>query len=299
MKGINSDPKHSSGSGNTIEHSTRRTRTSYPGATYILPSDIIEKQRLELQHNLYKVAFGGKLILAPVAFESGDRILDCGAGTGIWLLQLAETLSNDVHLQGIDIENRLFPQDTRHSNLNFCIHSTLTLPNEWKTTFKFIHQRLFVTALKKEQWAFELRELYNMLLPGGWVQLCEPGTRHAGEVTERVRHMITSLYASRDIFEDIWQHMPSLLKEAGFINVVTEERKTPLGRWAGQHGEQVRDNYVSLFRAMKSPVLDAGGFGVVNSEGEFDDLLTMFGDELDGTPGAYVRWFVFYAQKPQ
>ncbi|KAF8984990.1 hypothetical protein BDQ17DRAFT_1496350, partial [Cyathus striatus] len=108
--------------------------------------------------------------------------------------------------------------------------------------------------------------------------------------------MINSLYASKEIVVDIWKRLPMLLEEAGFINIVIEERRPPTGKWAGQQGEGVRDNYVSLFRALKTPILDAGGFGMVDSEEEFDLLLANFCDELDETPDSFIRWFVIYAQ---
>ncbi|KAF8990704.1 hypothetical protein BDQ17DRAFT_1255519 [Cyathus striatus] len=305
-----------------IEHSRRRARTSYPGASYILPSDISEKQRwaslsivtsaeeltkfefrLDLQHRLYKVAFDGKLVLAPVTFEAGDRILDCGAGTGIWLLQMAETVSNNVILQGIDIENRLFPRDIHYPNLSFCTHSVLALPDEWKNTYKFIHQRLFIAAMKERQWAFELGELYKMLLcralkPGGWVQHLEAGDWLAGPVNETYKNLIRRFSAARGLDWHCYKVLPQLLTDAGFKNVTIATRSTPNGKWAGEAGIISRDNLMALWRGIKVPILNNGGFGFVDSEQEMDKLLDDLEKEMDETEGAKVDWVMVYAQKP-
>jgi hypothetical protein len=49
---------------------------------------------------------------------------------------------------------------------------------------------------------------------------------------------------------------------------------------------------------MKTPVLNAGGYGVVQTEKEFDDLLDAVEAEWEQTPDAYMEFFVFTARKP-
>jgi hypothetical protein len=50
---------------------------------------------------------------------------------------------------------------------------------------------------------------------------------------------------------------------------------------------------------MKTPILQAGGYGVVQSEKEFDDLLDAVEAEWEQTPDAYMEFFVFTARKPE
>ena len=40
--------------------------------------------RLNLQHRIIVKAFDGKLLVAPVSLKEGDRILESGAGTGVY-----------------------------------------------------------------------------------------------------------------------------------------------------------------------------------------------------------------------
>ena len=50
---------------------------------YILPNDESELDRLDLTHNMIKIAMKNKLYNAPVP-KTAKRILDIGTGTGIW-----------------------------------------------------------------------------------------------------------------------------------------------------------------------------------------------------------------------
>lgn len=44
------------------------------------------RDRLDMQHQIYRVALEGKLFLAPIAKERIGRVLDVGCGTGEYSL---------------------------------------------------------------------------------------------------------------------------------------------------------------------------------------------------------------------
>jgi ubiquinone/menaquinone biosynthesis C-methylase UbiE len=46
-------------------------------------------QKLDLEHHLFLLTFGGKLALAPVGNQL-HRVLDVGTGTGYWAIDFAE-----------------------------------------------------------------------------------------------------------------------------------------------------------------------------------------------------------------
>jgi ubiquinone/menaquinone biosynthesis C-methylase UbiE len=48
----------------------------------MLPNDVTEQDRLNLQHHLFRLTAHGALYLAPVP-GYGDSVLDIGCGTGI------------------------------------------------------------------------------------------------------------------------------------------------------------------------------------------------------------------------
>lgn len=74
--------------GTVAAHFVLRLLTSMPQA-YYLPNDERELDRLDLYHHIVLLRCDGNLHLAPIG-KSPQRILDIGAGTGIWAIEMAE-----------------------------------------------------------------------------------------------------------------------------------------------------------------------------------------------------------------
>ncbi|KAH8113562.1 S-adenosyl-L-methionine-dependent methyltransferase [Phellopilus nigrolimitatus] len=270
----------------------------YPGANYVLPSDEQEAARLKLQHDILKVAFEGRIILTPVNSQTGYFVLDSGVGPGAWLLDAASELSSSAILHGIDIDSRLFPR-SHPSNASFSVNSIVSLPVHWSNKFDIVHQRLLVAALKRSEWRQALDQIYRVLCPGGWVQLGEVGTWHGGPVTEKHARMLRALFESRELLLEVSTDIPDLLRAAKFVNVRVEKRTIPLGSWAGKYGTDARDDFMGIFRGMKTPILNSGGLGFVETEEAFDCLLDELEKEWDNTRGAEFDFHIICAQKPQ
>lgn len=155
-----------------------------------------------------------------------------------------------------------------------------------------------MAALTRSQWALNIPELYRVLAPGGWIQLIEAGTWKSGPLGEKHKKLYFAVSDARDLNLECSKSFPSMLSDAGFENVQVFDGCKPVGKWAGNHAEGQRDNLIALWRGMKSPILNTGGFGVVNSEQEYDDLVDAMEREYDETPGSEVHWVVTCAQKP-
>ncbi|KAJ7691630.1 S-adenosyl-L-methionine-dependent methyltransferase [Mycena rosella] len=236
-------------------------------------------------------------------FDGSDKILDVGTGPGAWLLEMARSVDPSVSMVGIDIESGLVPT-SYPTNVEFRVESVMDLPSEWSTTFSLVHQRFFVIALQTNQWPVALREIFRVLRPGGWVQLCEAekgqkdegpkdeGPKDEGPAgnlnksyVEKLGAMYHSYLTSCNLLVDPAQHIPALLKEAGFVDICEESQ------------------LVAGMRALKTPTLDAGGYGHISSEAEFDALLDGVERELDEAPtaenpGIQINYVIFWARKP-
>lgn len=215
---------------------------------------------------------------------------------GSWLLDVSPSFSPSAILHGVDLEGRLFPKE-RPQNISFSIGSVTSLPSDWSNKFDIVHQRLLLTALRESEWKAAISEMHRVLRPGGWIQLGEVGTWHSGPVTQRHRGLLYALFKSRELLLDVHESLPELLKAADFRNITVERRSMPLGKWAGQEGVDVRDNYIEAFRGVKTPILMAGGFGFVGSEAELDSLLDDLWREWDETEGSEVFFYIMFAQK--
>ncbi|PBK70773.1 S-adenosyl-L-methionine-dependent methyltransferase [Armillaria solidipes] len=292
-----------------IQH-TERTHHSIPSSQYVLPSDELERQRyvttvsicpyqryysrLKLQHEVIRRAFGGALLFPCVRLSGNDQVLDSGTGTGIWLLELAPQLPPTVRLHGVDIITRLFPT-TYPSNIKFSVEDVTRLPSSWSNSFTLVHQRLLLAALRKVEWPIAISEMYRVISPGGWIQLCETGSWRAGPFTARFQSLMRTLLDSKGLFMDCYKAMPLMLRNAGFVDVRVEVIQLSL---CGAEGSDDRKNMCNVFRGMKTPILNVGGFGFVSSEAEFDALVNGVEDEMEKTASAQKEYFLFCARKP-
>nr|GAT52767.1 S-adenosyl-L-methionine-dependent methyltransferase [Mycena chlorophos] len=266
-----------------------------------MPADDPEQQRLDRQHRLFKDLLNGRILLAPVNLKEGDAVLETGTGTGAWLVDLASSVDPSVQMVGVDIEPRLFPVEAP-KNISFHMNTVLNLPAEWTNKFTLVHQRLLMVALRTAEWPQALSEMHRVLRPGGWVQIAESSTwpvdAYPGRPSmEKLVALMRALLEERDIFVDCGRNMPTLLKDAGFVDVQQELPIQKLGKWAGESGVAMKENVVNVFGGLKTPILRAGGYGIVASEAEYDALVQKVDLEWDSVPGTVLQYYVCWARK--
>ncbi|EKM83130.1 hypothetical protein AGABI1DRAFT_53852 [Agaricus bisporus var. burnettii JB137-S8] len=283
---------------NTVTRTSNYTKAD--GTVDILAHDTEERLRLELQHGIFLRAFDSKVLHAPVKLNDDDWILDVGTGTGIWLQDLGKEVSTKPQFLGVDINSSFFPQpSTLPKNISFETQSVLDLPEEWTDKFTLIHQRLLISSFRKHEWEQALREIYRTLKPGGWVQLFELRTWTSGPALAK---QLDLFYRFSDdigmMHRDITIRLPDFLKQSDFVNVHEDTRGSPLGAWANQDGIDGKNNLMGVLRFLRAPVLRGGGYGIIESEAEYDELVEEISKELDMTPGSEAVWTMFWAQKP-
>lgn len=66
-----------------------RTYHKYKQGKYVLPNDVEEQNRLDMQHQMALRLLEGKLHLAPIE-KNLQNALDIGTGTGIWAIEFAK-----------------------------------------------------------------------------------------------------------------------------------------------------------------------------------------------------------------
>ncbi|KAJ7940349.1 S-adenosyl-L-methionine-dependent methyltransferase [Mycena leptocephala] len=282
----------------SIKHAPRDYQ-AYPGSKYALPHDEMERQR---HHHTLKSLFENRILLAPVSLDENDKVLEIGTGPGLWVMDLATTIAPSVPMVAVDIEPRLFPASPP-KNIEFRVESVTNLPSEWTDTFSLVHQRLLMAGPQVPQWPKALQEIYRVLRPGGWVQIAESSPFHEDKYPgkpcmEKLTTMFRRVTDSRNLYVDCAYDMPKMLEEAGFVDIRSESRMLLLGKWAGEIGVANATNHVGVLRGFKTPVLEAGGFGYVTSEAEYDELLNGLEKEWDEIPGSEMQFFVFWARKP-
>lgn len=69
----------------------------------------------------------------------------------------------------------VFPNNIRPANVSFQVGNVLKRLPFSDNTFDLVNMRLFIVALKKEEWPILLKEAYRVMKPGGFIQMVECG----------------------------------------------------------------------------------------------------------------------------
>ncbi|KAI9767720.1 MAG: hypothetical protein M1839_004355 [Geoglossum umbratile] len=148
---------------------------------YSLPHDSAEVTRLRHQHEWFKSVVG-QLVLAPLdKTRPNMKILDSGTADGYWLLDLSSSLPSSSTYVGTDIAPHLFPSDYGDAFAFKCQSIAEPWPLEWSDSFDLVHQRLVLPTVSPEVAREAVRNLVNMVKPGGYIQLVEPDVSAIGK----------------------------------------------------------------------------------------------------------------------
>jgi 2-polyprenyl-3-methyl-5-hydroxy-6-metoxy-1,4-benzoquinol methylase len=151
---------------------------------YILNSGAAETEhdRLNVQHHLFSDIMQGDLLPPHIASglkasRPAPKVLEIATGTGIWLTEMAKTLSPDAELVGLDFDTSKFPSQSflppnvtlRQANMYE------PFPSDLHGRFDVVHVRLIIFALKEGQGTDLVRNLMTLLRPGGHIVWAETG----------------------------------------------------------------------------------------------------------------------------
>jgi ubiquinone/menaquinone biosynthesis C-methylase UbiE len=260
------------------------------GCVYVLPTDLAEVNRLDVQHHAIQ-AVTGRYFHAPL--NNPKRIVDLGTGTGIWIRELAKMFP-ESELLGVDVSP--LPEGTQlPDNCKFEIVNVLAgLPQE-DGYFDFVRQRLLTLGMPKASWQSHIVECARVCASNGWVEYIESDIQlyNGGDASERFNTFMLETVAARGVDLNMAKEIGDLMKEAGLQDVQSEEYMIPTGTWAGEIGKIFWENYAAGVRGVKPFII--AKFGI--SEEEFDETLKVAEEEMNTKQG-YMRVFVHYGRKP-
>ncbi|KAF9073088.1 hypothetical protein BDP27DRAFT_1445258 [Rhodocollybia butyracea] len=241
--------------------------------------------KLNLLHRIITKAFGDQLALAPITLRTNDRVLESGAGTGIWAQEFSAFHSQNnvlLDIECIDISDKQFPREYP-SNIHFSIP-------------------LLIVAMNDARWITAIDQLYDVLKPGACIELVEIGVKGygfgVGPNSKRLESLVLSLYASKGVVTDLEVYLPKLLAKKGFIDIHREDRKVYIRESVDNDGLNRLKQFHDLWMGIKTPVLTSGGFGIVGSDNEFDQLLEGCLKEWKESDKAYNTYYSIVARKP-
>ncbi|KAI0487500.1 hypothetical protein F4859DRAFT_510070 [Xylaria cf. heliscus] len=139
-----------------------------------------EGDRLNRQHHLFDDILHNELLPPHIASAlatspTPPKIVEIATGTGIWLLEVAKTLSPDAELVGLDYDTSKFPTaSSLASNITLRQADMLKpFPSDLLGKFDVVNVRLIVFALKEGYGTDLVRNLMTLLKPGGYIVWAE------------------------------------------------------------------------------------------------------------------------------
>ncbi|OKL59146.1 hypothetical protein UA08_05915 [Talaromyces atroroseus] len=207
---------------------------SYNAGAYNFPNDEKEQDRLDMVHHVYYRCLHDRLFLAPIDPNAGLRILDIGTGTGMWPIELGDLYPG----AGLILGNDLSPIQPHWvpANVRFMVDD---VEQQWATSqpFDYIHCRYMAGSIK--DWPRLIRQCYQNLAPGGWLELQESAnTLYSEDGTLKpdnpMVQLMDGLMEACDRVGRTLDPAPSMkawVKDAGFANVKQQRFKLPVGSW--------------------------------------------------------------------
>ncbi|KAJ1558701.1 hypothetical protein HK096_006930 [Nowakowskiella sp. JEL0078] len=209
-----------------------------------LPTDILDRDRTEIEHLINKAAFG-KLFHLPVAeiLINGGKVLDVGCGSGLWASEVATTFPNSK-VYGLDMDPALFEGIEPPPNMSFVTGNVLDGLSYPDNTFDAIYQRNLIASIPKDKWDKVIVELVRILKPGGYLELVEivPETYKRGPKFTDLQDAILRSLKAQEIDMEIGLNLTEKIEEAGLESTQEATCSYPIG-WGGQIGELQEINF--------------------------------------------------------
>ncbi|KAI1198321.1 S-adenosyl-L-methionine-dependent methyltransferase [Nemania serpens] len=199
---------------------------------YPIPNDETEQNREDMLHAMMLEATDGRRFFAPIS-DHPLKILDLGTGTGIWAIEMADKYPS-AEVLGIDL-SPIQPPWTP-PNCRFMVDDVEdTWENGWD--WDFVHLRNMIPILRDPIQV--LRNVYENLKPGGWVELqdvdgmvhCDDGTLPPNWPILVFTNIMVEAFASNGTRSHAAVYGGRYLAECGFVNIQHHAVKLPYGTW--------------------------------------------------------------------
>lgn len=222
---------------------------------------------------------------APITAPTS--ILDVGAGTGRWAVEMAQTFPN-ANVIGVDVKPPAVDErgemathaDPRPQNYTFILANLLEGLPFADGAFDYTHQRLLFTAIPHHRWPDVVQELVRVTCPGGWVELVDSiGLANGGPNVERLMIWIRQLSARRNVDLMDGARIGDHLRGAPLINQSVRRIDLPTGLHGGRLGKMVATDFFSVCKGFGGIIVAQG----IASQPDWDTTLERAQTDLTTT----------------
>ncbi|KAL2353359.1 S-adenosyl-L-methionine-dependent methyltransferase [Cryomyces antarcticus] len=174
-----------------------------------------------------------RLFLAPI--QDPSKVLDVGTGTGIWAIDMADPFP-DCEVIGTDLSPTQV--NIAPPNVTFEIDDSQSVWTYPENSFDYIHIRGLFGSIS--DWPRFYKECFTHIQPGGFLEhfefsviaRAEDGSLTPGNPFTRWSQNAKEAGDKIGKTFEIAEHTKYLIAQAGFIDVVEERFKWPIGPWS-------------------------------------------------------------------
>lgn len=257
-----------------------------------------------LEHLLsYSIASNLGFLIHPIIaarLPTPARIADVGTGTGIFLTDLASRLPAACRFEGFDISDAQFPpRQSLPSNVSLGIlDAKQPFPNHMHGAIDLVCLRLLVAAVEKYEWEGMVKNVLQLIKPGGAIQWVEadhsemflhPIKATPSASTDRLRKWGDKIcYESMgDRLKYGWSTLPAIFRKLGLEDVTSDMIPSDFDPETRQAGTDVQ---IAVCRSIaRHPRYIEHHRGLEAVDRMIADM------KADQASGAYLRWSIHVA----
>ncbi|KAL2820930.1 S-adenosyl-L-methionine-dependent methyltransferase [Aspergillus cavernicola] len=223
---------------------------------YVLGRDLYGSIRLDAQHLLWKL-YTGYLLHPEIPESPTMKIAEIGAGTGMWLLDLASQVPQGTQLHGYDLSDEQFPHESLWpSNTTFNkLDAFGEVPDHLVEQYDVVHLRMWCCIVKNNDTARLIGHAIRLLKPGGYIQwedanLGKPMIR--GTTAEEFGRVSSSIFTAVGFHYDWLDNLPEHIRQADLdidIDIIHSELGEFPPSLVSLSTTTFLAGYVELFRA--------------------------------------------------
>ena len=234
---------------------------------------------------------------------SRPKVADVGTGTGAFLIHLAAEYPAAT-LRGFDISSELFPAPEKlPNNVELLVMDVKNPPPlSEQSCYDIVHVRLLTAAMKPGDWEVAVRNVCQLLRPGGALQWEEANFLHAHHLRGRLGCSVSAARFMGTIFRESlqerlssgWSTLGPIIQAAGLIDL--EEDIVSSDRIADTRKSLTLNGMRAIF-AWARHKMDHNAPGSLS----MDQMQTLESQaERDIESGCYVRFdiHIFLGTKP-
>ncbi len=228
-------------------HVPGREGTLEAESHYVLPNDLRETNRLDLQHVAMREQFGTNCF-APIQHPA--KILDAASGTGRWAKEVAKQFPK-VQVTGFDFSVPLEIQEHKSSTAYMFQKVNVLEPLPFPdASFDYVHMRFMFSAMPAKKWPEVVSELVRVTTPLGWIELVEGYLPiEGGPALSQVEAWWRQIFSARGIDLSAASQIGAYLRMSGVVSVTERSGSLPMGPHGGRVGQMVGVDLLSAFQS--------------------------------------------------